>query len=62
MTVKELHTLSDTEFDIVEDALRIAKVHYESLVETVRIPEFRAQFDKQAREASALQLKIEASR
>ena len=63
MTVKELHTLSAIELDIVIDALRVAKAHYGELAEIVgRHTGFREAFEHQAKDASTLQLKLEASR
>jgi len=68
VTVKELHTFTDLELDTITDALRIANSHYRMMSEThgskawALSQQFRATFEWQAQEASALQLKIEANR
>ena len=77
MTVKELHTFTDADIDVITDALKIANTHYRSLAELsigskamgygrmpmpLSSPSFRETFEQQAREAADLQLKIEASR
>lgn len=67
MTVQsiDLATLSREDLDVVVDALRIADAHYRALAETMsrtHAHAFAEQFEQQAREASELQLKMEAAR
>ena len=65
VTVKELHTFTDAEIETITDALRIANGEYRKLAELVKgtmRQDFRVEFEEQARAASDLQLKIEASR
>jgi hypothetical protein len=63
MTVKELHTFTPIELDVITDALKIADAHYRMLAElTERHAGFRSSFEHQARDAASLQLKIEASK
>ena len=65
MTVKELHTFTDAELETITDALRIANSEYRKLAELVKgtmRQDFRVEFEEQARAASDLQLKIEASK
>jgi len=71
VTVKELHTFTDAEIETIADALAIADAHYRSFMEVVslgrtrdvlRSADFRETFERQAREASDLRLKIEAAK
>ena len=66
MTVKELHTFTDAEIDIILDSLGVAASHYQMIVEKhgglAFGRNFREEFLKQAQAARDLQLKIEASK
>ena len=63
MTVKELHTFTDAEIETITDALGVAAEHYRTIAGLTKVRhELRKMFEINAREASALQLKIEASK
>lgn len=61
----DLVTLDRAELDTIVDALRVANSHYHAMAESMARTSahaFAETFEKQAREASELQLKIEAAR
>jgi hypothetical protein len=66
MTVKELHTFTDAEIDLILDALGVAASHYQMIVEKhggmAFGRDYRQEFLKQADDARALRLKIEAAK